>query len=190
VKIHLADGTIKSFIIDSSSTVLEVSNNLSDKLLMRPDSQQNGFTVMEVFNNIGTTIAIFENFTRKARAMVWFITAKNRGTYSTFKFLLCKILTSFMTERDLSPEDKVADSLAKFENLQVAMKEQKMTVTAKLVFKKRLFLSRELDNQMERELVFHQTVSDLLMGVLPCAEEEVVALAALKLQVYPHPPSF
>lgn len=58
-----------------------------------------------------------------------------------------------------------------------------MTVTAKLVFKKRLFLSRELDNQMERELVFHQTVTDLLMGVLPCAEEEVVALAALKLQV-------
>lgn len=138
IKIHLADGTIKSFIIDSASTVLEVSDSLSDKLLMRPSSQQNGFTIMEVFNNI---------------------------------------------ERDLNTDDKVADSLAKFENLQVAMKEQKMTITAKLIFKKRLFLTRELDNQMERELVFHQTVTDLLMGVLPCADEEVVALAALKLQV-------
>jgi hypothetical protein len=90
----------------------------------------------------------------------------------------------------LNPDDKLADSLSKFENLQVAMKEQKMTVTAKLVFKKRLFLSRELDNQMERELVFHQSVSDLLMGVLPCPEEEVVALAALKLQVFSNLPRF
>lgn len=53
IKIHLADGAIKSFIIDSASTVLEVSDSLSGKLLMRPNSQQNGFTVMEVFNNIG-----------------------------------------------------------------------------------------------------------------------------------------
>ena len=70
----------------------------------------------------------------------------------------------------------------------MAMKEQKMTVTAKLVFKKRLFLTRETDNQMERELVFHQMVSDLLMGTLPCPEEEIVALAALKLQVLPRSP--
>lgn len=83
----------------------------------------------------------------------------------------------------MNPDDKVADSLSKFENLQVAMREQKMTINVKLIFKKRLYLSRELENQMERELVFHQTVSDLLMGVLPCAEEDVVALAALKLQV-------
>ena len=62
VKINLADGTIKSFIIDSASTVLEVSNGLSDKLLMRPDSQQNGFTVMEVFNNIGLSNPSFLSF--------------------------------------------------------------------------------------------------------------------------------
>lgn len=86
-------------------------------------------------------------------------------------------------ERDLSPDDKVSDSLSKFENLQVAMKEQKMTVNVKLLFKKRLFLSKELNNAMEKELVFHQAVTDLLMGVLPCSEEDVVALAALKLQV-------
>lgn len=84
------------------------------------------------------------------------------------------------------PEDKVADSLAKFENLQVAMKEQKITLNAKIIFKKRLYLSRELDNQMERELVFQQTVSDLLIGYLPCPEDDVVALAALKLQVSPN----
>lgn len=57
IKIHLADGTIKSFIIDSASTVLEVSNSLSDKLYMRPNSVHNGFTIMEVFNNIGVLIS-------------------------------------------------------------------------------------------------------------------------------------
>jgi hypothetical protein len=138
IKIHLADGTIKSFVIDSSMTVIEVANNLSRKLFMRPNAEVNGFTIIEVFNNI---------------------------------------------ERDLNADDKIADSLSKFENLQVAMKEQKMTVNVKIVFKKRLFLSRELENNMERELVFHQTITDLLMGALPCAEEDIVALAALKLQV-------
>lgn len=86
-------------------------------------------------------------------------------------------------ERDLNKEDKVADSFSKFESLEVAMREQKMSVNAKLLFKKRLFMETNFTNKMEREFVFHQIANDILIGALPCTPDDIVAFGALKLQV-------
>ncbi|EGC40078.1 class VII unconventional myosin [Dictyostelium purpureum] len=57
VRIIATDGSLKGLHIDSATTCSEASNDLSQRTRLRPNSKDNGFSILESFNGIERDIA-------------------------------------------------------------------------------------------------------------------------------------
>ncbi|ENN78149.1 hypothetical protein YQE_05303, partial [Dendroctonus ponderosae] len=99
------------------------------------------------------------------------------------------------SERSLSAEEKVADVMAKWERYRAASTANQTTTTgtAKKVrpqhhfflFKKHLFMDNyiNLNDPVEKELLYHQVLHDLRTDRFPITEKEAMMLTALQAQL-------
>lgn len=86
------------------------------------------------------------------------------------------------TERALIPEEKIADVMSKWERYRTASASQQGQQTQRkhahhfFLFKKHLFLDQymNLDDPVEKELLYHQVLHDLRADRFPITEKEAV----------------
>lgn len=86
------------------------------------------------------------------------------------------------TERSLVPEEKIADVMSKWERYRTASVTQQGHQTQRkhahhlFLFKKHLFLDQymNLDDPVEKELLYHQVLHDLRADRFPITEKEAV----------------
>lgn len=84
------------------------------------------------------------------------------------------------TERALIPEEKIADVMSKWERYRTANAQQNQTQRKHahhfFLFKKHLFLDQymNLDDPVEKELLYHQVLHDLRADRFPITEKEAV----------------
>lgn len=85
------------------------------------------------------------------------------------------------TERSLIPEEKVADVMSKWERYRTSQQNQQSSqrkhVHHFFLFKKHLFLDQymNLDDPVEKELLYHQVLHDLRADRFPITEKEAVS---------------
>lgn len=98
------------------------------------------------------------------------------------------------TERSLLPDEKVADVMSKWEKYRnaaaQAVQSNQATANCKrqhhlFLFKKHLFIDRfmNLDDPVEKELLYHQVLHGLRTDRFPITEMEAVMLTALQAQL-------
>ncbi|XP_049959838.1 myosin-I heavy chain [Schistocerca serialis cubense] len=102
------------------------------------------------------------------------------------------------SERSLMPEEKVADVMSKWERYRTAnaaasqvasgtgsMKGARRPQQHLFLFKKHLFLDEymDLDDPVEKELLYHQVLHSLRADRFPVTEKEAVMLTALQAQL-------
>ncbi|KAK6638774.1 hypothetical protein RUM43_007042 [Polyplax serrata] len=114
---------------------------------------------------------------------------------SAMGYALYEVLGS--SERSLVPEEKVADVMSKWERYRTATAAQatnggntmQMKNSRKqqhfFLFKKHLFLDQymNLDDPVEKELLYHQVLHGLRCDRFPISEQEAVMLTALQAQL-------
>lgn len=85
------------------------------------------------------------------------------------------------TERSLIPEEKIADVMSKWERYRTSQQNQQSSqrkhVHHFFLFKKHLFLDQymNLDDPVEKELLYHQVLHDLRADRFPITEKEAVS---------------
>lgn len=85
------------------------------------------------------------------------------------------------TERSLIPEEKIADVMSKWERYRTSQQSQQGSqrkhVHHFFLFKKHLFLDQymNLDDPVEKELLYHQVLHDLRADRFPITEKEAVS---------------
>lgn len=85
------------------------------------------------------------------------------------------------TERSLIPEEKIADVMSKWERYRTSQQSQQNSqrkhVHHFFLFKKHLFLDQymNLDDPVEKELLYHQVLHDLRADRFPITEKEAVS---------------
>ncbi|XP_076666886.1 unconventional myosin 81F isoform X2 [Andrena cerasifolii] len=93
------------------------------------------------------------------------------------------------TERALIPEEKIADVMSKWERYRTANalqnQSQRKHAHHFFLFKKHLFLDQymNLDDPVEKELLYHQVLHDLRADRFPITEKEAMMLTALQAQL-------
>ncbi|KAL1129897.1 hypothetical protein AAG570_012841 [Ranatra chinensis] len=93
------------------------------------------------------------------------------------------------SERSLVAEEKVADVMSKWERYRNSTAQSGAKTTRKqhhfFLFKKHLFLDQymDLDDPVEKELLYHQVLHSLRSDRFPVTEKEAMMLAALQAQV-------
>ncbi|BES90755.1 MYSc [Nesidiocoris tenuis] len=93
------------------------------------------------------------------------------------------------SERSLIAEEKVADIMSKWERYRNSNNQQQPKQSRKphhfFLFKKHLFLDQymDLDDPVEKELLYHQVLHSLRADRFPVTEKEAMMLAALQAQV-------
>ncbi|KAG7202639.1 hypothetical protein KM043_009818 [Ampulex compressa] len=95
------------------------------------------------------------------------------------------------TERSLIPEEKIADVMSKWERYRTANASQQGQQPQRkhahhfFLFKKHLFLDQymNLDDPVEKELLYHQVLHDLRADRFPITEKEAMMLSALQAQL-------
>ncbi|CAK9822430.1 Unconventional myosin-X [Anthophora retusa] len=93
------------------------------------------------------------------------------------------------TERALIPEEKIADVMSKWERYRTANAQQNQSQRKHahhfFLFKKHLFLDQymNLDDPVEKELLYHQVLHDLRADRFPITEKEAMMLSALQAQL-------
>ncbi|KAG5306945.1 PKHH2 protein, partial [Acromyrmex insinuator] len=91
------------------------------------------------------------------------------------------------TERSLIPEEKIADVMSKWERYRTSQQSQHQRKHAHhlFLFKKHLFLDQymNLDDPVEKELLYHQVLHDLRADRFPITEKEAMMLSALQAQL-------
>ncbi|XP_077271011.1 unconventional myosin 81F isoform X1 [Temnothorax americanus] len=91
------------------------------------------------------------------------------------------------TERSLIPEEKIADVMSKWERYRASQQGQQARKHAHhlFLFKKHLFLDQymNLDDPVEKELLYHQVLHDLRADRFPITEKEAMMLTALQAQL-------
>ncbi|GFG30755.1 hypothetical protein Cfor_00160, partial [Coptotermes formosanus] len=97
------------------------------------------------------------------------------------------------SERSLVPEEKVADVMSKWERYRTASAAANQAAGAAtcrrqhhlFLFKKHLFLDQymDLDDPVEKELLYHQVLHGLRSDRFPVTENEAVMLTALQAQL-------
>lgn len=95
------------------------------------------------------------------------------------------------SERSLVAEEKVADIMSKWERYRNANSQNTNPKTMPrkqhhfFLFKKHLFLDQymDLDDPVEKELLYHQVLHSLRADRFPVSEKEAMMLAALQAQV-------
>jgi len=85
-------------------------------------------------------------------------------------------------ERSMTGKEKIADTIYKWDKF---AKQTNSDKTLRLVFKRRIFMPplNEFSNEVERDLVMHQAISDVANDRYPCTEEEAAYLAGLRAQI-------
>lgn len=84
------------------------------------------------------------------------------------------------TERSLIPEEKIADVMSKWERYRASQQSQQIPRKHAhhfFLFKKHLFLDQymNLDDPVEKELLYHQVLHDLRADRFPLTEKEAVS---------------
>jgi len=85
------------------------------------------------------------------------------------------------TERSLIPEEKIADVMSKWERYRTSQQNQQNPQRKHahhfFLFKKHLFLDQymNLDDPVEKELLYHQVLHDLRADRFPITEKEAVS---------------
>lgn len=84
------------------------------------------------------------------------------------------------TERSLIPEEKIADVMSKWERFRTSQQNQQTQRKHAhhfFLFKKHLFLDQymNLDDPVEKELLYHQVLHDLRADRFPITEKEAVS---------------
>jgi hypothetical protein len=85
------------------------------------------------------------------------------------------------TERSLIPEEKIADVMSKWERYRTSQQNQQSSQRKHahhfFLFKKHLFLDQymNLDDPVEKELLYHQVLHDLRADRFPITEKEAVS---------------
>ncbi|XP_015184987.1 PREDICTED: unconventional myosin-X isoform X2 [Polistes dominula] len=95
------------------------------------------------------------------------------------------------TERALVPDEKIADVMSKWERYRSASASQQGQQPQRkhahhfFLFKKHLFLDQymNLDDPVEKELLYHQVLHDLRADRFPITEKEAMMLTALQAQL-------
>ncbi|XP_026677689.1 myosin-VIIa, partial [Diaphorina citri] len=124
-----------------------------------------------------------------ARDAVALIRAKLGLRDGALGYAIYEVLGS--SERSLVADEKVADVMSKWEryrNASAAQNTQKTPSrkqTHAFLFKKHLFLDAymDLDDPVEKELLYHQVLHGLRSDRFPVSEKEAVMLSALQAQV-------
>ncbi|XP_034937659.1 myosin-I heavy chain isoform X2 [Chelonus insularis] len=123
-----------------------------------------------------------------ARDVMEIIKAKIGLEESAMGYAIYEVLGA--TERSLVPEEKIADVMSKWEKYRTANASQQGQVPRKhghhlFLFKKHLFLDQymNLDDPVEKELLYHQVLHDLRADRFPITEMEAIMLTALQAQV-------
>ncbi|XP_046750485.1 myosin-I heavy chain isoform X2 [Diprion similis] len=97
------------------------------------------------------------------------------------------------SERSLVPEEKIADVMSKWERYRTAsathtqqsQQSQRKHTHHLFLFKKHLFLDQymNLDDPVEKELLYHQVLHDLRADRFPITDKEAMMLTALQAQL-------
>ncbi|KAL1461041.1 hypothetical protein WDU94_012973 [Cyamophila willieti] len=122
-----------------------------------------------------------------ARDAVALIRAKLGLRDGALGYAIYEVLGS--SERSLVADEKVADVMSKWERYRNQQQNQPKTPNRKqthaFLFKKHLFLDAymDLDDPVEKELLYHQVLHGLRSDRFPVSEKEAVMLGALQAQV-------
>lgn len=97
--------------------------------------------------------------------------------YSLLGYAIYEVLGP--TERSLILEEKIADVMSKWERYRASQSQQAQRKHAHhfFLFKKHLFLDQymNLDDPVEKELLYHQVLHDLRADRFPITEKEAVS---------------
>lgn len=122
-----------------------------------------------------------------ARDVMEIIKAKIGLEETAMGYAIYEVLGS--SERALVPEEKLADVMSKWERYRTASATQSQPPRKHahhlFLFKKHLFLDQymNLDDPVEKELLYHQVLHDLRADRFPITEKEAMMLTALQSQV-------
>jgi len=85
-------------------------------------------------------------------------------------------------ERSMTAKEKVADTISKWDKF---AKQTNSDKRLRLVFKRRVFMPPldQFSNDIERNLVMHQTIYDIANDRYPVNEQEASYLAGLRCQI-------
>ncbi|XP_043463659.1 myosin-I heavy chain isoform X2 [Leptopilina heterotoma] len=122
-----------------------------------------------------------------ARDVMEIIKAKIGLQENAMGYAIYEVLGS--SERSLIPEEKLADVMSKWERYRTASATQGQPTRKHahhlFLFKKHLFVDQymNLDDPVEKELLYHQVLHDLRADRFPITEKEAMMLTALQSQV-------
>ncbi|XP_020707671.2 myosin-I heavy chain isoform X1 [Athalia rosae] len=126
-----------------------------------------------------------------ARDVMEIIKAKIGLEETAMGYAIYEVLGS--SERSLVPEEKIADVMSKWEryraasvtNNQQSQQAQRKHAHHLFLFKKHLFLDQymNLDDPVEKELLYHQVLHDLRTDRFPITDKEAMMLTALQAQL-------
>jgi len=175
-RVYFLDGQFQAVEFDPCATIAEVVDQIKQKIGLKPETvgyalfqplDEECEQVLRPEEKVGDAISAWENWQKEKQLRV--TRQQDNGNSNSL--------------RQMNISTGGANSVAKASIASLGANPK--TKTHKFVFKKYLFLDNLLDlnDPVERELVYHQTVTSIKDDKFPVLEQEATILCALKAQI-------